>query len=214
MDYVSLKESVLKKNLLVVDDSALMRRIICDIIKENPSYEVKETCRNGKEALERLRLTTYDGVLLDVNMPVMGGLELLEALQKEDIETTVIMVSTLTVKDADVTIRAMELGATDFVTKPENISDAKGKGFADSLISILDAVINTGNYRRAFEKPKPVRVPVVPPRSTSKGTVARSRQAPSSGKKLIALASSTGGPKSLQSVIPYLPANMDAPMIP
>ncbi len=194
----------MKKNLMVVDDSALMRRIICDIINSDSKFEVKDTCKNGQEALEKLRVERYDGVLLDVNMPVMDGLQLLEALQKEHIQTTIIMVSTLTTKDADVTIRALELGATDFVTKPENISEARGKDFSDSLLVILNAVITTGNYKQAFSKPKPVAITAPP-----KATAARV----SKGSKLIALASSTGGPKSLQSVIPYLPAGMDAPMV-
>ncbi len=194
----------MKKNLMVVDDSALMRRIICDIISTDVNYEVKCTCKNGKEALEKLRVEKFDGVLLDVNMPVMDGLQLLEQLQKEHIETTIIMVSTLTTKDADVTIRAMELGATDFITKPENIAEARGKKFAEDLLVRMNAVITAGNYKRAFSTPKPVSMPAI-----TKTTAVRVAK----GSKLIALASSTGGPKSLQSVIPYLPANMDAPMI-
>ena len=194
----------MKKNLMVVDDSALMRRVICDIINEDGRFEVKDTCRNGKEALEKLRVEKYDGVLLDVNMPVMDGLQLLGELHKEKIQTTIIMVSTLTTKDADVTIRAMELGATDFVTKPENIADAKGKDFSDNLLSIISAVITHGNFKRAFATPRPVHVP----------TTAKSAATPAAkGNKLIAIASSTGGPKSLQSVIPYLPEKVDAPIV-
>ena len=194
----------MKKNVMVVDDSALMRRVICDIIATDSNFEVGATCKNGQEALEKLRKEKYDGVLLDVNMPVMDGLQLLEELQKEHIQTTIIMVSTLTTKDADVTIRAMELGATDFVTKPENISEARGKDFADNLLGIINAVISSGNFKRAFSTPKPVSMPKFT--RADKPRVA-------TGSKLIALASSTGGPKSLQSVIPYLPENMDAPMI-
>ena len=194
----------MKKNLMVVDDSALMRRVICDIIAQDSNFEVTVTCKNGQEALERLRKESFDGVLLDINMPVMDGLQLLEALQKEHIQSTIIMVSTLTTKDADVTIRAMELGATEFITKPENISEARGREFATNLLGIINAVITTGNFRRSFVTPKPVSI--AKPTPTASARTAR-------GSKLIALASSTGGPKSLQSVIPYLPANMDAPMV-
>ena len=119
----------MKKNLLVVDDSALMRRIICDIINSDQNFQATDYCRDGLEAYEKLKTKSYDGVVLDVNMPRMGGLQLLERLQKEHIKAKVVMVSTLTTKDADVTILAMERGAIDFVTKPNNIIEAKGEDF-------------------------------------------------------------------------------------
>ena len=115
---------IMKKNILVVDDSALMRRVICDIINSDDTFQVTDVCRDGLEAYEKLKVNRYDGVILDVNMPRMGGLELLERLQKERIKTNVIMVSTMTTRDADVTILAMERGAVDFVTKPTNIIEA------------------------------------------------------------------------------------------
>ncbi|MCR5785397.1 MAG: chemotaxis response regulator protein-glutamate methylesterase [Eubacterium sp.] len=203
----------MKKNILVVDDSALMRRILCDIINADSNYEVTETCRNGQEALDKLRTKTYDAMLLDVNMPVMDGIKLLEELQKEKIQTTIIMVSTLTTAEADVTIRAMELGATDFVTKPENVMDAKGKDFSDNLLGIINAVLLSGNYKRSFVTPK-VKTDIKPSVSSADSSSKSSSAVPTAkGSKLIALASSTGGPKALQSVIPYLPKNMDAPLV-
>ena len=195
----------MKKNILVVDDSALMRRVVCDIINADSNFEALETARNGKAALEKLRVKKYDGVVLDVNMPIMDGIQLLEALQKEKIVATIIMVSTLTTKDADVTIRAMELGAVDFVTKPENIIEAKGREFAERLLVVLNAVIRTSTLSRNVSPiPKPVKV-VRAERDL--------RPAVGGNKKLIALASSTGGPKALQSVVPFLPKNMDCPMV-
>ena len=91
---------IMKKNILVVDDSALMRRVICDIINSDDTFQVTDVCRDGLEAYEKLKVNRYDGVILDVNMPRMGGLELLERLQKERIKTNVIMVSTMTTRDA------------------------------------------------------------------------------------------------------------------
>ena len=72
----------MKKNILVVDDSALMRRVMCDIINSDGTFQVTDTCRDGLEAYEKLKTTRYDGVVLDVNMPRMDGLQLLEQLQK------------------------------------------------------------------------------------------------------------------------------------
>ena len=129
----------MKKNILVVDDSALMRRVICDIINSDETFQAIDTCRDGLDALEKLRAKRYDGVVLDVNMPRMDGLALLEQLQKERIRATVIMVSTTTTKDAEVTMLAMERGAVDFVPKPTNVIEAKGEAFKGKLLGVLNA---------------------------------------------------------------------------
>lgn len=191
----------MKKNILIVDDSALLRRVICDIINSDDALQVADTCKDGLEAYETLKAKRYDAVILDVNMPRMNGLQLLERLRKEKIKATVIMVSTLTVKDAEVTIRALELGAVDFVAKPNNVIEAKGNAFKEALLSVLSAVLQT-------RKAKPAGA------GLAKGQhPAKKRMASSKGNRLVALACSTGGPKALQSVIPFLPKNLNAPMV-
>ena len=214
----------MKKNILVVDDSALMRRVICDIINSDSNFQAKDYCRDGQEAYERLKTTTYDGVLLDVNMPRMDGLQLLEKLQKENIKANVVMVSTLTTRDADVTIRALELGAIDFVTKPNNIAEAKGEDFKEKVLSVINVVLNSRMAVRSarsssFSSRTTAGI------GTTKFTTKNVMESPAkrakinrlkprtNGNKLIALACSTGGPKALQSVIPKLPKNLDAPMV-
>lgn len=198
----------MKKKILIVDDSALMRRVICDIINSEGTFQVVDTCRDGLEAYEKLKTTKYDGVILDVNMPRMDGLELLERLQKEKIKATVIMVSTTTTKDAEVTILAMERGAVDFVTKPTNVIEAKGEEFKKQLLKVLSAVCATQTYNRERRV-----TPQVTVRKIEDAPVTRVARPVKSGSKIVALACSTGGPKALQSVIPYLPANLDAPMV-
>lgn len=197
----------MKKNILVVDDSALMRRVICDIINSDSNFQAKDVCRDGLEAYERLKTTTYDGVVLDVNMPRMDGLQLLERLQKENIKANVIMVSTLTTKDAEVTILAMERGAIDFVTKPNNIAEAKGEDFKKALLDVLTAVLNSRLYSKTAARTSNVAAKPAAPLNFTR------LKASSSKNKLVALACSTGGPKALQSVIPLLPKNLDAPMV-
>ena len=194
----------MKKNILVVDDSALMRRVICDIINTDSIFQAKDVCRDGLEAYEKLKTTKYDAVVLDVNMPRMDGLELLEKLQQEHISATVIMVSTTTTAEAEVTMLAMERGAVDFVAKPYNIIEAKGEEFKRKLLGVLTAVLKTGNADRFFTTEKPAVKKIAKPVISSAGR---------KGSKLVALACSTGGPKALQSVIPYLSKNMDAPMV-
>ena len=195
----------MKKNLLVVDDSALMRRIICDIINSDQNFQATDYCRDGLEAYEKLKTKSYDGVVLDVNMPRMGGLQLLERLQKEHIKAKVVMVSTLTTKDADVTILAMERGAIDFVTKPNNIIEAKGEDFKRQLLSVLTAVYETQQWNS---------VHTISSLTKKKISASNNRiKAVNPGKKRVALACSTGGPKALQSVVPYLPKKLDAPVV-
>lgn len=198
----------MKKNILVVDDSALMRRVICDIINSEGTFQAVDTCRDGLEAYEKLKTTRYDGVVLDVNMPRMDGLELLEKLQKDRIKATVIMVSTMTTKDADVTILAMERGAVDFVTKPTNVIEAKGEDFKKSLLKVLSAVLKTERFNREN------RVSPIPVKYSGERVALKKELGTAKARnKIIALACSTGGPKALQSVIPYLPAGLDAPMV-
>ncbi|MCI8495449.1 MAG: chemotaxis response regulator protein-glutamate methylesterase [Lachnospiraceae bacterium] len=201
----------MKKNILVVDDSTLMRRVICDIINSDSTFQATDVCRDGLEAYEKLKTTAYDAVILDVNMPRMDGLELLEKLQQDRIKATIIMVSTLTTRDADVTIRAMELGAIDFITKPTNIIEAKSDQFKGRILQMLKAVIKTDVIRTSRgaaikatdqRENSSVKVPKILERTGTNGK-----------NKLVALACSTGGPKALQSVIPYLPADMNAPMV-
>lgn len=196
----------MKKNILVVDDSALMRRVLCDIINSDANFVAADVCRDGQEALEKLTANKYDGVLLDVNMPRMNGLELLDKLREKHIQTTIIMVSTDTTENADVTIRAMEKGAVDFVTKPSNVVEAKGVAFRENITTVLNAVI--GSDRKDAKRFGSAAKKVTPgvrrvPRSAAAGR----------GSRLIALACSTGGPKALQSVIPFMDPNVDAPMV-
>ena len=192
---------MIKRNILVVDDSALMRRVICDIINSEETFQVTDTCRDGLEAYEKLKANKYDGVVLDVNMPRMSGLELLERLQKEKIKATVIMVSTETTKDAEVTMLAMERGAVDFVEKPMNIIEAKGDTFKERVVSVLKAVLSTTKVNQSSMA------------GAGRITLRKTVQPVRGGNKIVALACSTGGPKALQSVIPYLPKNLDAPMV-
>lgn len=195
----------MKKNILVVDDSALMRRVICDIINTDSTFQATDVCKDGLEAYEKLKRTRYDGVVLDVNMPRMDGLELLEKLQEDKIKATVIMVSTTTTKDAKVTILAMERGAVDFVTKPTNIIEAKGESFKKDLLGVLSAVIKSQSIISSRQMPmikKEIQMSL-PPRKVAVGK----------DNKLVAIACSTGGPKALQGVIPLLPKNLNAPVV-
>ena len=196
------------KKILVVDDSALMRRMMCDIIESDERFQVADRATNGLEALDFLTKNTYDAVVLDVNMPKMTGIELLEELQKRKIQAKVIMASTDTAEGAQVTLDALELGAIDFVHKPENAFALKEDSFRKKLSSILEAVCESRacNFGRT---------PVRDEAQTTRKVVelVQKHSSTVSGSKIIALASSTGGPKALHSVISRLPGNLKCPVV-
>ena len=225
-----------KKNILVVDDSALMRRVICDIINASNEFEASDTARDGLEAYEKIKSGSFAAVLLDINMPRMNGLELLQKLQKENIRATVIVVSSLTTEDAKITMQALEYGAIDFLTKPTNIIEAKGEHFRKELTELVYSVLPrkkmktsmtpASNIASAAKAAKAATANVAAlvagaaaaNTSASANTAAAPvKKLPCKGgagsKKLVAIASSTGGPRSLQSVIPLLEKNMDAPVL-
>lgn len=196
----------MKKKILIVDDSALMRRTISDIINSDARLEVEAVATNGIEALDLIVAAPkrFDVILLDINMPKMDGLQFLEQMNKLKLKVTTIVVSTLALEGAEETIRALELGAFDFVTKPGSFLEAKGDDFRGRLLKCLSVALGLSDMTAALpvvEKTDVTRRPIKRAGKTVKGT------------KLVALACSTGGPKALQQVIPTLPANLDAPVL-
>ncbi len=197
------------KKILVVDDSALMRRVMCDIINSDERFEVADRARDGLEALELLRQKTYDAVVLDVNMPRMNGLQLLNELRRSRISARIMMASTDTREGAQTTLDALELGALDFVHKPDNAVDCRGadfkKVFLQTLAVVADSRMPVFESGQQKQQAREITRKVV--------EIARKHTSGLAGRKIVAVASSTGGPKSLQSVIPRLPAALNAPVL-
>jgi two-component system chemotaxis response regulator CheB len=196
------------KKILIVDDSALMRRVFSDIINSDARFTVADEAKNGLEALELLRKNTYDAVVLDVNMPQMDGIGLLQALKKEGIKAKIMMASTLTMEGAKVTLDALELGAMDFIHKPEWSFKCKDSEFSEQLLTMLNAVSNanadlglTAHAASTMNTNKKVT------------QLARKSTVGIAGNRIVAIAVSTGGPKALQSVIPFLPEDLNAPVV-
>ncbi len=223
------------KNILIIDDSALMRRVLSDIINKDERFKVIAEAANGLEGLALIeeRGKEFDAVILDINMPRMNGLELLAVLKSKNIKINVIIVSTLARKNAKETIRALELGAFDFVTKPESFTEVKSNLFSDRLLECLTTatIAETGQEQSQMldtitsivNNIKATLAVVV--EAEKKGTKQPQKEAASQKReaskkkpaavntgasKLVALACSTGGPKALHTVIPELPAELDA----
>lgn len=195
------------KKILIIDDSALMRRIFTDILKEDGRFEVAGVAKDGLEALVLLENNKYDALVLDINMPNMNGIEFLEELKKRRLKEKVIVASTDTADGAEVTIKALELGALDFVQKPKNMLDAKRGDFRDSFLNLVETATETKHIKLS-------QAPDSPNEKVHESINRFASQRPSDGKrKIVALACSTGGPNALQHVIPYLPAKLDAPVL-
>ena len=219
-----------------------MRRVLCDIIETDKRFRVQDRAVNGLDALNLLSRKTYDAVILDVNMPQMNGLELLKELQKRRISAKIIMASTDTADGAKVTLDALELGALDFIHKPTNALECRNNVFAEELLRILAAVTElepqsrvpgsssvrpatpatAGAAATAAARMGRTAVPAKTTEAAAAPAERPERTAPSAsfgkavydaGDQIVALASSTGGPKALQAVIPKLPANLKAPVV-
>ncbi len=199
----------MQKKILVVDDSALMRRVLCDIINSDERFHVVDRATNGLEALDLLSRNTYDAVVLDVNMPKMTGLELLDQLRKYKIRARVMMASTDTKEGVKTTLDALELGALDFIHKPDNAVECRVDAFQENFLNTL-AVVADSELPVFVSKEK-----ILEDRRTTGKVVDIVKKHPVKviGNKVVAIASSTGGPKALQQVIPKLPAGLNAPVL-
>ena len=202
------------KNILVVDDSALIRRIISDIIRADGRFQVKDIARNGLEGLERLlnNKGVYDAVILDINMPKMNGLELLEEILKAKIKVPVIIVSTLVKEGAAETIKALELGAFDFVLKPDSYAKVREEDFKNNLIRSLEAATKLPTSQPSLED-MPEKITGLRSCVNTRKLIYPKKTGSENGRVLVALACSTGGPKALQTVIPRLPHKLGAGML-
>ena len=233
------------KNILVVDDSALMRRTISDIINSDEELHNDKYAVNGEDALRILEAGgKFDAIVLDINMPKMNGIEFLRVLNKNRRKEKVVIVSTIAKEGGRETIQALELGAFDFVTKPDSLAEVKGPSFGQRLIEMLYAAVGLRTSEASNDDVKKrvhmsrlkahtakamvteaaavtskltehtensIKTPVS--RILSDKTLHSKASIVKGSNKLVALACSTGGPKALQYVIPFLPANLAAPVL-
>lgn len=184
--------------VLVVDDSAFMRKIISDILNSDNEINVIDVASNGREALEKVKLLKPDVVTLDIEMPIMDGLTCLKEMLINDY-VPVIMLSSLTKEGADHTIRALEAGAVDFITKPTNIFKMSSDDKIKELIEKVKVAKSTIRIRKSKASTKSI---VLRP----KEEIVKSNNI----KKIVAIGTSTGGPKALQDVIPLIPGDASA----
>lgn len=202
--------------VLVVDDSALMRRLLTTVLSE-AGFQVT-TARNGTEGVQRLTEWEPDVVTLDINMPEMDGITAL-SLMMQARPTPVVMVSSLTEKGAQATFEALALGAVDYITKPGGTISLSVDDIAGQLIDKVKAASrsklrpvrtpDTSARPLALRKPTPTPAPAPAP--------AKVEPAPTgtAGKPegVVIIGVSTGGPRTLEEILPRLPADFPWPLI-
>ena len=179
--------------VLVVDDSAFMRRVISDILSQGDEFRVIGTARDGNDALRKIHELNPDMVTMDVEMPGLDGLSALGYIMSET-PRPVVMLSAYTTERAEATMRALDYGAVDFIAKPSGTISLDLATVADQLLDAL----------RAAASANLAAVPVRMPRR-SIGEPPRLRAAAGEGSNMaVAIAASTGGPRALAELIPRL----------
>lgn len=175
--------------VLTVDDSVFMRTVIRDMLSKDPSIEVVGTAANGLEALEKIPELKPDVMTLDIEMPKMNGLEVLKALKKIRPRPKVLMLSSLTSKDAEATTEAISLGADDFMLKPKDIPHVREIG--DELIAKVKHLMTLPS----FEAPR---------QFTGTGEAA---------ERIVLIGSSAGGPPMLDTLLAALSPDLPAGIV-
>lgn len=207
--------------VLVVDDTVVYRKIVSDVLSEMPNVEVIGTAHNGKAAMFKVNSLKPDLLTLDIEMPEMNGLEVLAELQKNAPTVGAIMLSTLTQQGGAMTMKALELGAFDFIPKPQ------AGGMAENKMMVRNAI---APMLKAFHRGRSIHnilrgTPGIPrsgrPGSQKfakeEGNRNRAFSFPQSLKtgrsELIAIGISTGGPKALADMLPKIPDSIGVPIL-
>ncbi|MEW6555490.1 MAG: chemotaxis response regulator protein-glutamate methylesterase [Actinomycetota bacterium] len=188
-----------KIRVLVVDDSALVRKLLMDVINGDSETEVIGTASNGVEAIRAVAELEPDVVTMDIHMPEMDGITALEYIMRKH-PLPVVMLSALAQKGATATLKALELGAVDFITKPSHYPSAVKEVREEVLLKVKtaaqarDYIMGRQARRRAGKKP----------------AVSR---AVAGGEKVVVIGASAGGPKALAEIMPRFPADTPASII-
>ena len=191
--------------VLIVDDSAFMRNALSSMLSSDPEIQIVGKARDGLEAIELVGKLNPDIVTMDVEMPRMDGITALKHIMETN-PLPVIMVSSLTTEGAKVTLDALDLGAVDFI--PKNLSELSVNivKIKEILIDKIKQIAKKGLFKkrmRPVTAPKPIEIPKsMPIRTTGHRRIG-----------IVSIGTSTGGPKSLQEIIPKLPKDFPAPIV-
>ena len=200
---------------MVVDDSAVIRGLLTRFLEADPAISVVASVSNGQMALDKLDRTDVEIVVLDIEMPVMDGMTALPLILKKKPGIQVLMASTLTRKNAEVSLRALSLGAADYVPKPSSTSEIhSADAFKNELTAKVKALAEAGRGGRGHA-PRPATAGPAPAKKSRLVPCAliSLRRQPVQRPDLIAIGSSTGGPKALMELLPALPGDLPAALL-
>ena len=192
-----------KTRVLVVDDSAFMRKAMKDLLEADPAIEVVATARDCEDGCNKARALQPDVVTMDVNMPGMDGLTALQYIVTEGI-CPVVMVSSLTQEGALATFESLELGAFDYVPKPGGTVSMNIKKVSEEIRQKVKVAAKKGTLTRMENRMRRARERIVTPPPVKPVTLT------GPVKRAVAIGISTGGPKTLLEVLPELPADLNA----
>ncbi|GAA4375720.1 chemotaxis response regulator protein-glutamate methylesterase [Nocardioides caricicola] len=190
--------------VLVVDDSVVIRKIVSDLLAEDPDIEVIGTAVNGRAGVQKAALLKPDLVTMDIEMPEMNGIEAVRELRSQGLRMPIIMFSTLTERGAVATLDALAAGASDYVPKPANVGSV-GKSMEQVREALIPRIKSLVPLRggSASGRATPAGVPAVKaPPPVLRAPAVR----PAGGHKLLVVGSSTGGPEALASLFGSLPS--------
>ncbi|MGD9726261.1 MAG: chemotaxis response regulator protein-glutamate methylesterase [Nitrospiraceae bacterium] len=194
--------------VLIVDDSAFMRKSLSAMLASDPRIEVSGVARNGEEALHQAAQLHPDVITMDVEMPGMNGIEALKRIMA-DCPTPVIMVSSLTSEGASETLRALELGAVDYVAKQLDGVATKISAIQIELIAKILAVARPEPRMRALRAAGPAKAST----EVRSGVLSSHSVSVTRGQRIVAIGCSTGGPQALMQILPMLPPDFPAGMV-
>jgi two-component system chemotaxis response regulator CheB len=184
---------------LIVDDSAYMRVVIKDMLESDQGIEVVGVAKDGLEAVEQVKSLTPDVVLLDIQMPRMDGLATLQRIMK-DKPTRVIMLSAMDKKDDLLPIKALEMGAVDFISKPSGPVSIDIINFSDRIIEIVKTAAGARiDALKRARSAAPKRISII-------------RKEKAKDLRSIVIAASTGGPRALETIFSSLPRDFPSPV--
>lgn len=201
-----------KLRCLVVDDSALYRKIVREVLSSIPDVEVVGAVNDGVKALEQIEALKPDLVTLDLEMPRLDGIGVLRELQKRQLGVTAIMVSAFTKHGAKATTEALGLGAFDFILKPT--TDSLDDSIKQLRRDLTPKLMACRLHRAA--NPAPLRgAPAARPQRPTPPAAKRPtpRRTPGIRPEVVAIGISTGGPQTLTKILPKLPKNFPAPIV-
>ncbi|HKT47152.1 MAG TPA: chemotaxis response regulator protein-glutamate methylesterase [Candidatus Acidoferrales bacterium] len=202
--------------ILIVDDSAVIRRVLTDSLASDAAVEVVGTAANGEIALGKIPQLTPDLITLDVEMPGMNGLETIRGIRKNYPKLPIIMFSTLTERGASTTLDALALGATDYVTKPSNTGSlaVTTERIRQELLPKIKALCPRDAPSRTPAATTVVATTAVAAfKAPQKAKTFAAVAANTGPVEILAIGTSTGGPNALAEVLPALPRNFPVPIV-